>query len=71
VLELRQLGANGERGIRKGRLYLALAALAGLLLAFAVILNREFLTVSRLLVFPSIIACIVFLGLYAKSTRQG
>jgi hypothetical protein len=55
--------------MRGSRLLLGLAFLSGTLMALSVILSHRFIWAARLLALPSAVACIVFLALYAKSTR--
>lgn len=56
--------------MHKSRLFLSLAIFSAAVLAFAVIFSHRFIWTARLIALPSIMACLVFLALYAKSTRM-
>jgi NADH:ubiquinone oxidoreductase subunit 6 (subunit J) len=56
--------------MRKSTLFLVLAAGAGMLCGLAVMISKNYVWAARLLIFPSLVGSLVFLAMYAKSSRQ-
>jgi hypothetical protein len=54
----------------KSRLFLILAFASGGTVFFCVAFSKTYPGIVHLVIFPAIIGCIAFLGLYAKRTRH-
>jgi hypothetical protein len=55
----------------KSRLFLVLAIVAGMLSGLSMMISKNYVWAARLLIFPSLVGCLICLAMYAKSTRQG